>query len=246
MLEVVRLLGRAPPRHLVHRPAHRVGDLVGVEDDEAVEVPGRAPGRLDERGLRPQEPLLVGVEDRDERDLGQVEPLAQEVDADEGVEDAAPQVSDDLDPLERLDVGVEVAGPHAELEEVVRQVLGHPLRERRDERPLPLRRPLADAAEEVVDLPLHGPHLDAGVDETRRADDLLHDLAARLLELVRAPGSPRRRAAARPARATPRTSAAGCRGPRGGGSRTRRASPCGSGRRGTSPAPAGASGGSRR
>ena len=136
-------------------------------------------------GLRPQEPFLVGVEDRHERDLREVEPFPQEVDADEGVEDAPPQVSDDLDPLQRLDVGVEVAGPHAELEEVARQVLGHPLGQRRDERPLPPRRPLADTSEEIVDLPLHGLHLDAGVDEARRADDLLHDLASRLLKLVR-------------------------------------------------------------
>ena len=51
-----------------------------------------------------QEALLVRVEDRDERDLRQVEPLAQEVDADEDVEDAAAEVAEDLDALERLDV----------------------------------------------------------------------------------------------------------------------------------------------
>ena len=83
---------RAAALGLVDRPAHRVGDAVRVEDGDAVQVARRAPGRLDERRLRPQEPLLVGVEDRDERDLGQVEPLAQEVDAHEDVEDAAPEV----------------------------------------------------------------------------------------------------------------------------------------------------------
>ncbi len=55
--------------------------------------PGRArcarPGRrLDERARRPQEALLVGVEHRHERDLGQVEALAQQVDAHEHVERA--------------------------------------------------------------------------------------------------------------------------------------------------------------
>ena len=53
---------------------------------------------------RAQEPFLVGVEDRDQRDLGQVEPLAQQVDPDQHVELAAAQVADDLDALEGLDV----------------------------------------------------------------------------------------------------------------------------------------------
>ena len=73
--------------------------------------------------LAAQEALLVGVEDRDERDLGQVEPLAQEVDADEHVVLAEPQVADDLDALERVDLRVQVADLEAHLEQVVRQVL---------------------------------------------------------------------------------------------------------------------------
>ena len=55
-----------------------------------------------------QEALLVGVEDRDQRHLGQVDALAQEVDADEDVEHAEPQVAQDRDPLERVDLAVEV------------------------------------------------------------------------------------------------------------------------------------------
>ena len=73
---------------LVDRQPHRVGDLVGVHDDLARHVARRAADRLDERAVVAQEALLVGVEDRDERDLGQVEALAQQVDADEHVEDA--------------------------------------------------------------------------------------------------------------------------------------------------------------
>ena len=46
-------------------------------------------------------------------DLGHVEPLAQQVDADQHVELAEAQVADDLDALDGLDVGVQVA--HADL-----------------------------------------------------------------------------------------------------------------------------------
>jgi hypothetical protein len=85
---------------------------------------------MSERGLR-RKPLLVGVEDGDERDLGQIEPLAQQVDADEHVELAEAQVAQDVDAVERVDVGVQVANADAELAVVVGEVLGHPLGERR-------------------------------------------------------------------------------------------------------------------
>ena len=74
-----------------------------------VDVAGGPADRLDERRLRAQEPLLVGVEDRDERHLGQVEALAEQVDADEHVELAEAQVAEDLDPLDGVDVRVQVA-----------------------------------------------------------------------------------------------------------------------------------------
>ena len=69
---------------------------------------------------RAQEAFLVGVEDRDQRHLGDVEALAQQVDADQHVELAQPQVADDLDALDRVDVGVQVA----HLDAVLVQVLG--------------------------------------------------------------------------------------------------------------------------
>ena len=104
--------------------------------------------------LAAQEALLVGVEDRHQRHLRQVEPLAQQVDADQHVELAPPQVAQDLDPLERVDLAVQVAHPDAELGEVVGQVLGHPLGERGDQHPLARRHALADPRQQVVDLPL--------------------------------------------------------------------------------------------
>ena len=118
----------------------------------AVDVARGAADRLDQRARRAQEAFLVGVEDRDQRDLGQVEPLAQQVDADQHVEVAAAQVADDLDALDRLDVGVEVAHLDAEVLEVVGQVLGHLLGERRDEHALVALDAAADLVEQVVDL----------------------------------------------------------------------------------------------
>ena len=108
-------LARAAPLGLVDRRPHGVGHHVGVHDDAPVDVARRAARGLDQRARRSQKAFLVGVENRDQRHLGQVQPLAQQVDADEHVEDAAPQVAQDLDALERVDVGVQVAHLDAEL-----------------------------------------------------------------------------------------------------------------------------------
>ena len=79
----------------------------------AGDVAGGAADRLDEAVGRAQEALLVGVEDGDERHLGQVEALAQEVDADEDVVLAQPQLTEQLDAPQGVDLGVQVADPDA-------------------------------------------------------------------------------------------------------------------------------------
>ena len=106
---------------------------------------------ISERSER-RKPFLVGVEDRDQRDLRDVEPFAQQVDADQHVELAQPQVADDLHALDRLDVGVQVAHLDAVLGEVLGQVLGHALGERRDQHALAALDALVDLREQIVDL----------------------------------------------------------------------------------------------
>ena len=87
---------------------------------------------------RAQEAFLVRIEDRDQRHLGHVEAFAQQVDADEHVELAEAQVADDLRALHGLDVRVQVAHPHAVLVQVLGEILGHALRQRRDQHALVL------------------------------------------------------------------------------------------------------------
>ena len=88
VLDVVRLLDRAAPVRLIDGDLHRLRHPIGVHDDLAPDVAGGPADDLDERPGAAQEALLVRIEDGHQGDLGQVDALAQEVDADEDVEDA--------------------------------------------------------------------------------------------------------------------------------------------------------------
>src|SRR5437868_3452012 len=115
VLRVVGDLEVPPPLGLVDRPVHRRRPPVRVHDDPALEVPRGAADHLDERALRAEVALLVGVQDRHERDLGKVDALPQEVHADDDVVHAEPEVPQDLDALDGLDLGVEVVHLDAHL-----------------------------------------------------------------------------------------------------------------------------------
>ena len=85
---------------------------------------------------------------------GNVEALAQQVDADQHVERAEAQVADDLDALQGLDVGVDVAHADAGLVQVFGQILGHALGQRGDQHALALGRRVLALGDHVVDLAL--------------------------------------------------------------------------------------------
>src|SRR5215203_311242 len=186
VLLVVGDLDGAAAVRLADGGAHRRRLLVGVHDHLAADVAGGTADRLDQRGLTAEEALLVRVEDGHQRDLRQVEPLAQKVHADQHVVLAEPQLADDLDALQRVDLRVQVAHLEAVLEQVVRQVLGHLLRERGHERALLHLDPLADLLHQVVDLVLRLANVDLRIDDPGRPHDLLDDLGGMVaLEVAR-------------------------------------------------------------
>ena len=85
---------------------------------------------------------------------------------------------------ERLDVGVEITNPNAELAVIVREILRHALRQRGAEDALVLRRAIANLGEQIVDLARDGAHFDVRVHQTGRPNDLFDEDALRLFDLV--------------------------------------------------------------
>ena len=114
--------------HLLLPAAVRLGDgafhaarhLVGVKDDLSIHVARGAPYRLDQRRFRAQKAFLVRIQNGDQRDLRNVQPLAQEVNADQHVERAESKVADDFNALQCVHIGVHIT----HLESLLVGVLG--------------------------------------------------------------------------------------------------------------------------
>ena len=149
-----------------------------------VDVSGRAADGLHQRRFAPQEAFLVGVEDRHQRDLGQVEPFAEQVHAHQHVEMPLPQVAEQFDPLEGVQLAVQPLAADVLLAEIGRQVLGQPLGERGHQHPFARLGPLADLFQQVRHLVPRRGDFDLRVQQARRPDHLLDRLAARLGQFV--------------------------------------------------------------
>src|SRR3954447_5279098 len=182
---VVLLLDRAPPLRLRDRELDRVGHLVRVQNRHAFEIARAAADGLDQRRLRTEKTFLVRIEDSHARAFGDVEPFPQQVDADQHVVRADAEVADDGDALQRLDVGVQVVDLDAELHQVARQILGHPLRQRRHHHALTFCDALLDDADQIVDLTLDRLDDDVRIEQSGRTDDLLREKSAGLFHLER-------------------------------------------------------------
>ena len=150
VIPVVLLLDTAAARRFVDRLPHGVGDLVAVEDRFPVYMAGGTADGLGERAVRAEKSFLVRIENGHQRYFRQVEPLAQQVDPDQHVETSLAQVLHDLYPLQRIDIGMDVAATDTHMVEVFIQLLGHPFGQRRHQYPLLPRLPQADLFHQIV------------------------------------------------------------------------------------------------
>jgi hypothetical protein len=80
--------------------------------------------------------------------------------------------------LESIDLGVHIPCPDPHLQQVVGEVLRHPLGQGRNQRPLLSDRPLPNLAKQVFDLAFGWPDHHLGVDKTCWSDYLLDNLSA--------------------------------------------------------------------
>src|SRR5206468_6030135 len=133
---------------------------------------------------RAQKSFFICVENRYQRDLRQIQALAQQVNADQDVELALAQTPQDLDPLERVDLRVQIPATDADLRIVLGKVLSHALCQRRDEHTLTPLGAHPDLMEQIIDLAADRPDLHFRIHKACGPDDLLHNNAGGLGQLI--------------------------------------------------------------
>ena len=106
MLLVVCHLDLTTTIGLLDRLAHRIRHLIGIHDHRTAHIACSTSNGLDERSVRAQEAFLVGVEDRHERHLRQIQAFTQQIDAHDDVDLALTQFAQQFNASQRVDVGV--------------------------------------------------------------------------------------------------------------------------------------------
>ncbi len=104
MLFIISLLNPSSAVGFVNRSAHRAGHHIGIHRYVSFGMARRSPHSLNERGVRTQESLLVGIEDGDKAHLRQVQSLSQEVDPHNHIIDTETQVPENLHPFQGVNL----------------------------------------------------------------------------------------------------------------------------------------------
>ena len=174
MLTVVRLLNLAAAVRLINRHAHRIRNLIGVHVHLTGHVTRRTTNRLNQRSGRTQEAFLIGIQNRNQGHLGQVQALTQQVNTNQHVEGAQAQFAQKLHTAQGINVRVQVLHLHAVLQQVLGQILRHALSEGRDQHTLITLNAHANLLEQIINLPLGRLDHNLRVNQAGRANNLLH------------------------------------------------------------------------
>src|SRR5215472_335211 len=182
---VERHLLRSAAVGLVDGLIHGISAPVGVKNGAALNVPGAAADGLNQRSGAAQVTFFVGIENGDERNFGEVEPFAKQVNANKHIKFAAAQIAQNLDAVERFHFRMKIAAAHANFGEVFRKVFRHAFGQGGDQDALAFLGADANLFQQVIHLAFYGTDFYFRVHEAGRANHLLHDDAARASEFVR-------------------------------------------------------------
>ena len=134
-----------------------------------------AAGGLDQAGLAAQKTFLVRVENRHERNFRQVQPFAQQIDADQHVEFAFAQRAQNLHALDGVNLAVQILDVDADVAQVIGQFLGGAFGERGDQHAFLCVGALAAFLDQIVNLALERLERDFRINQAGRAHDEFDD-----------------------------------------------------------------------
>lgn len=172
---VVGLLDRASVVGEVEERLDGVRDDIAEEHTFAVDVASGAASGLNQRGFIAEEAFLVGVEDADEGDFGQVEPFAEQVNPDKNVDFTRAETAQDFHTFDSIDVCVDVGNAETNALEILGEVFRRFLGQRGDENTFALSDAILAELDGGVDLPFEWVQGDLRLKQPSGADHLFDD-----------------------------------------------------------------------
>ena len=128
---------------------------------------------LNQRRFRAEEPFFIRVQNRDERNLRNIQAFPQKVDADQYIKNVQPHIPDNLRTLERINIRMQIFDADTRFGEIVRQILCHLLGQCRDKHLVLCRYFPPDLRNQIVNLTVRPADVNFRIQKSRRTDHLL-------------------------------------------------------------------------
>src|SRR5262249_25994902 len=154
----------------------RIG--IGKQNDFSVNVTRRPASRLNKGGLASQEAFFVSVKYTNQAYFRKIQPFAQKIDPNQDVEFSSSKGSQYFNPLDRVDLTMQIADFETDVSQVIRQIFSRSLRQGRNQNALPALRSFPTEFDGFVDLMFKGTYSNFRVQKPGWPNDLLNDQAA--------------------------------------------------------------------
>ena len=125
VLLIVLLLDGPTTVGLIQGNPHGICNGIRVHDDMTLRISCRTADGLNQGGCASKEAFLVRIQYGYQGNLRNIQTLTKQVDSHQYIEHIQTHVTDDFRPFQRIDVGMQVLYPDANLLHIIGQILRH-------------------------------------------------------------------------------------------------------------------------
>ena len=173
MLLIIVLLDLPSAVRLRDSRAHGICHIIRIHDNMSFRITRCTPNRLNQGSLGTQEAFLIRIQNRHQRNLRNIQTLTQQIDSHQYIKHIQTHVPDDLRPLQRVDIRMQVLHTNSYIAHIGCQVFRHPFGQRRHQNLMMVRHFLVDLRDQIINLSFHRPHIHFRIQQAGRPDDLL-------------------------------------------------------------------------
>ena len=173
MLLIVCFLDLTSSLCLFNGQTHGIRHIVRIHDYMAFAVSRSTANGLNEGCLGSQESFLIRIQNCHQRNLRNIQSLSQQVDTHQHIKDIQTHIPDNLRPLQRIHIGMQVTHPDTQFLHIVGQIFRHTLGQGGDQYLMVGCHFFINLTDQVIDLPFHRTHHYLRIQKSGRTDNLL-------------------------------------------------------------------------